>query len=562
MNIRSAALLFLLAFFAAVQAQTVFNVRDFGAVGDDKHDDTEAIQKAADAASAQLFGGRFHGIRYFGAPELYFPTGRYLVTKTIQIKHLTSIRGDGASFVRLEDPEQDLFAFDTSWELLITGMGFMGGRNHLVLGNVNMDRGMVSIRDCKFYNSAAVAVFTRKNSNSTYLQVSHSIFTDCDQALVSNCDKTVIRDCWISSYREMKNKAVIVNMHGAMQIEGLLGVPLCRQPGQRWIDNYGIALHCNNCRFGAEGGGFTPIYNFAKYSNIDCGATAGAVITITQSEVNAQSNDIAKCAVYCIEIPNSIVIRDTALLGVPPVKIISSLKQDGYFDEAQPGCLKFSVEGTGIQLQLPELLQNPRPLGKKSIPTQLTDEETSQRLSEISKGLPDAPAEALPDVWAKPEYWSLDAFMDATTDKNSEYLAMAFKAGRTILLKRTSDSAWPHVEVHFPEIDLDANPILHFRMDNPGGTEFDLVIKAYEENLGVSATLTPRTDATFFPEKEQFLDMRKFGFHGKCSPVLKIYYIGQIYVQPPGVGVKYQWQRCKPGSYWVIDRCAFVPPQE
>ena len=64
-------------------AKDFINVKEFGAVGDGITDDQEAIQKAIDAATQGLGGGK-----------LYFPEGIYLVKKIIQLKSNIDIRLD------------------------------------------------------------------------------------------------------------------------------------------------------------------------------------------------------------------------------------------------------------------------------------------------------------------------------------------------------------------------------------------------------------------------------------------------------------------------------------
>lgn len=77
--------------------QRVFNVRDFGAVGDGNADDTTAIQDAAAAAAASAIGG-----------YIYLPAGKYLISSYIPLGSMTAqnvpitIGGDGAEFTTLK----------------------------------------------------------------------------------------------------------------------------------------------------------------------------------------------------------------------------------------------------------------------------------------------------------------------------------------------------------------------------------------------------------------------------------------------------------------------------
>ncbi len=551
-----------LLLLAGITPDKIINVRDFGARGDGKHDDTAAIQKAFDSAAKAGTLGRLRKVRYAQGAVVYFPNGTYKLTDTIKVRLVDVVRGDGQAYLQMEDDSKDILYFHQSWQTRITGMNFFGGCRQLNLGNPNMDRGMITIDHCRFAVSSGAAVDTRTNSNSTFLIISNSLFTSCRQAVISNCDKTSIRDCWISTDPEMKNCAVIVNKHGVMQIEGLLGVPLTGQTGQRWIDNYGVGLHCHNSRFGAEGGGFTPVYNFVKHApaagsvtSSDCGAnTSGGVISMTNCEVNAQSNAEGLCAIYCLEIPNVIDIRNTSIRGVPPVKISKSLNTKNYFANAVSGTLRYTVTGHGGIMELPEILKNPEAgIKKQTIPTQLSDTDTEKKMTEILRKLPANPPVLRPDFIAvKPENWSLDSFMDATTTKNSEYLALGFKNGYTVLMKRTSDDKWPHAEIRM-SVDLDKYPFFEFDF-TPDSREYSITVKAVDAVSEQSATITTRPEAE---RTRHRIDLRKFSFSGKRDIILKIYYIGMRYEQPAGVAKKYIFHKSLPGAYWLINSAGF-----
>ncbi|MCM8762605.1 MAG: hypothetical protein NC929_04745 [Candidatus Omnitrophica bacterium] len=222
-------------------------------------------------------------------------------------------------------------------------MTFLGGRIQLNLGNNNIDTGHITVRDCHFKNSRDVAVKMRKGSNSTFFKVGNCVFWNCMQSVISHCDMTVIKDCWISTSKEMKNKAVIEN-YGVMHIENLLGVPnVSRDEGfseewtdpngikrvasnQRWVDNYSV-LHIRNSRFGGEGGGFSAVYNFAKYQNT-YPVTPNSITIESSYLYNAQST-----AVVLKEIPNVITITNNH--GLPDawmIRVDPALNLDTYFD--------------------------------------------------------------------------------------------------------------------------------------------------------------------------------------------------------------------------------------
>jgi hypothetical protein len=175
------------------------------------------------------------------------------------------------------------------------------------MGNNNLDTGHITVRDCHFYYSSDVAVKMRPGS-SAFFKVENCVFIGCEQAVYTSCDLNVIRDCWITSSTKMKDKAVIEN-HGVMHVENLLGVPGVNNTDQRWIDNHSI-LRASGCRFGGEGAGFTPVVNFAKPSQWPTS------VTLDQCYIYSLGNVKRACAVYLEEIPNTIRITDcTGFMG-------------------------------------------------------------------------------------------------------------------------------------------------------------------------------------------------------------------------------------------------------
>jgi hypothetical protein len=78
-----------------VWPQKLYNVRDYGALADDRSDDTPALQAALDAAGAA------------GGGIVYFPRGRYKVTGTLTIPRFTVLRGERQDLVALYWPDMD-----------------------------------------------------------------------------------------------------------------------------------------------------------------------------------------------------------------------------------------------------------------------------------------------------------------------------------------------------------------------------------------------------------------------------------------------------------------------
>ncbi len=82
----------------------VFNVEDYGAIGDGKANDTEAVRQAIHAVESAPFGG-----------VIYFPSGKYRITETLlfTVRKPLEIRGNGWSSEVLWAFDGHLFRWNT-----------------------------------------------------------------------------------------------------------------------------------------------------------------------------------------------------------------------------------------------------------------------------------------------------------------------------------------------------------------------------------------------------------------------------------------------------------------
>jgi hypothetical protein len=161
----------------------------------------------------------------------------------------------------------------------------------------------------------------------------------------------VLADSWISSSREMKGKAVIVNRSGSLLLENICGVPgVQRDNDQRWIDNYSTVT-ARNFRFGGESAGFTAVVNFAPY-DYTYPVTPAAVV-LDSCDIYALGNPQRRAAIFCEEVPNQIVVRNCrGLCDLPVVKVAEKLALDTYFDNAEQrrACLKFVIGQENVEV--------------------------------------------------------------------------------------------------------------------------------------------------------------------------------------------------------------------
>ena len=139
--------IFTLAFFCICRllASFDFNVRDFGAKGDGKTDDTAAIQKAADAAVKSQKGS-------YDNRSLYFPPGVYKVKGQITLRNI-SLRGKDAVITQT-DRNAVTFWYTDFWSIRVTGLTFNGGKGHVSVLNDNTDKSLFFVDNCRFFHTS------------------------------------------------------------------------------------------------------------------------------------------------------------------------------------------------------------------------------------------------------------------------------------------------------------------------------------------------------------------------------------------------------------------------
>ncbi|MFO7976312.1 MAG: glycosyl hydrolase family 28-related protein [Candidatus Hydrogenedentota bacterium] len=331
------------------------NVKEFGAKGDGKTDDTEAIQKALDAAGKPR-ASRQISVYLATCPEVVFPAGHYKVSKTLKPGAYQRLRGDGGK-VMLEQTDSEAATFEAmGYRNMFEGLAFIGGHNAIRLNTNNADTSMPKIADCQFYASTGSAIAFE--GASSLLSIDDCLFINCEQVMDCRADMAVMRNCWISTRSEMRDKAVIVN-RGVLHLEDVLGVPRTNGSDQRWIDNYGT-VRAVRVRFGGEGAGFTPVVNFAKF---DASYPVWpSSVTLQQCYVYALGNKQRKCAVYCEEIPNSITIHDcSGFIDMAMVMVNPEIAENpDYFKEAHPSQLHYGLRGnvtdTLERFPIPEIM--------------------------------------------------------------------------------------------------------------------------------------------------------------------------------------------------------------
>ena len=172
------------AFAAPLLAAVSLNVRDFGAVGDGVHDDTLAIQKAADA----LYPGETtkarrdiillardlgRGGKYDGASgEVFFPKGVYRVTGPVKFFWCVNVRGEKGTVIRNDTKDQDTFYFHLGLRVRLDSLAFEGGYIQVRQWTRNLSDAILFVSGCSFSNAAGTGLVSdswglKDNGSST-----------------------------------------------------------------------------------------------------------------------------------------------------------------------------------------------------------------------------------------------------------------------------------------------------------------------------------------------------------------------------------------------------------
>lgn len=345
----------------------IINVRDYGATGNGDTDDTAAIQAAVKAAAITRSELTPIGSTFQSGPVLVFPQGKYIVSDTFQVDSVLSIRGEGRAIIFQTDKDKHIFESKYAWRLSIKDLTFFGGKDQIHLFNPNVNSGQIIIEGCRFYGSTGAAIWNKVTS--TTMKISDCEFIRCRQTWVSrDCDQSIMRDCWIETTR-MGDYAAIEHHVGMMTLENIVGCPDEGSPKRRWIDNHAEWLTIKKFRFGGEGRGMTPVYQYKKYTGTILNNAPwnemGTTLIMDDCFIVANGSE-HQCAVYCFEVPNVLRLTNSILAtGIPPLqwddKIdLNTYFRSPYFADPNSRLLSYSIDGTiGTNVSLPKGLTKP-----------------------------------------------------------------------------------------------------------------------------------------------------------------------------------------------------------
>lgn len=302
----------------------LINVKQFGAKGDGVNDDTKAIQAAFSRASSQKISTQLRlldgqKLPYIGSsPMIYFPHGKYKISKTIKTDLYLNVIGDNSI---LFTKDSIVALKGNMWQCKIEGLQFIGFNQAILADSKNIDQGKVIISNCTFMGSEIAVKVT---AQSSIVKIKNNRFSNNKKSLVIQSDKAIVESNWITSGRLEGLRPSQIDIYGVMHFNYNLLVPTIPVKGARepaWLNNYGT-LTVQGVRQGGEAGSFTLINNFAKYdttypqwhngvtvNNSDCYAVYGNRKDYTQPAV-----------IRFFELPNHVEIR--GIRGLVDAKLI------------------------------------------------------------------------------------------------------------------------------------------------------------------------------------------------------------------------------------------------
>ena len=253
--------------FVSTGSSSYINVKDFGAIGDGKTDDTQAIQKAMDYANKSRISAQKKS--YFGermpfvgsSSTIFFPKGEYYLTESLKVGSYVSLLGE--SSLLFADLKGIVAIQGSFWQSKIESLQFIGFEQALSMNSQNVDQGKVVIENCAFLgNELAINI----HAQSSLIHISKCRFSHNEKAMAIQSDKAIVEANWIKAGTLEGKHPSQIDVYGVMHFNYNILVP--NTPSQNaiepaWINNYGT-VQVVGTRQGGESGSFTLINNFSK----------------------------------------------------------------------------------------------------------------------------------------------------------------------------------------------------------------------------------------------------------------------------------------------------------
>lgn len=196
-------------------------------------------------------------------PIRLHPNKKYIIDDSITGGDYLSIHGDGSAICTSAaypfTQTYDLIT-DIGYDPRISGIHFFGGINVLVFPE-NAQGFDIFIDNCKFQEWSGTAIKGSTVPHAQNLVVGNSLFYPRETTSVIAeiaFDRAEFKNCQINGYSD----TFFIN-HDNLTIAGMAGSPIKGATTPvTWIENRGIRLTLDNCRFGGESGTRTIVDNY------------------------------------------------------------------------------------------------------------------------------------------------------------------------------------------------------------------------------------------------------------------------------------------------------------
>lgn len=330
----------------------VYDVRAYGATGDDAADDTDEIQACLDAVTAlqdaamliapvTIAAGAYSGTM----PDVFFPQGKYRISEALIPPSYCNIRSENNARIIQLDPTKDIFYIDGGFRVRFFGMTFLGGRHVIYYRNDNISSGIMLAQLCEFHAQSDYSIRLGDLLGGGDCSSSIAHIVDCQfyrpkGVCRSVCDRTTFKHIWvhISASNFDADTAAFFNESGDMVFDEMFGIPEMNYGGPRvdaarWVDNYG-SFYSTNSRFGGEDSGMAIVYHYAVPGADVSPFTNGPAIVIEGGYIAAGPGaDPDTGIIHLIDhVPQLIAIRDVqGITDVPIIVNTGALNLSTYF---------------------------------------------------------------------------------------------------------------------------------------------------------------------------------------------------------------------------------------
>lgn len=289
----------------------------FNCKGDGVTDDTIGFQMFLDYLKTQAQSGLTTSgslsAAYSGTgPKGYVPYGTYKITAPLNVGPYIELVGE-SSILKQYDDNSDILVVDL-YQFKMSDMQFVGGRQHLVFSNTNVNSSMIKVDRCQFFLSRHYSVKTAATGGTWTHLSCNATFNDCrwisnHQVMDNCCDSMVLNDCWVQpDQTNLSANTAVINNRGAypgdasaqtrlfinrgfyIPAVGTYGVD--RPANIRWVDNWGSFIS-KDARYGGEFGGMRICDHLAvpdaafPWNTTEVSITGGLAFTGPSNDPNA-----------------------------------------------------------------------------------------------------------------------------------------------------------------------------------------------------------------------------------------------------------------------------------